>query len=1182
MPQLTDEQLAAIECRQHSVALSAGAGCGKTFVLTERFLSHLDSTSYADSQRTHLSQLIAITFTDAAAREMRFRIRAACYDRLQHATTPESQQLWLRHLREIDSARISTIHAFCTTLLRSNAAQAGLDPTFGVLDQADADVLQFEVIDDVLRHELGELDDATLDLAATYSLRQLKEQIAELLSHRHAPAFQDWQTRTSQELVENWRCWHAEHAFPNALSEIAEQAPIREILDLLPIAESQKASFVSARDTLYELLPKLLSQTIDANDLRLIEENARVKSVEGPYICTAKDWPDKEAYSRYSKLCEELRKIIKAKQPAKWDEVVATETARLGIELLKLTAKISTEYEARKHTQGKLDFDDLLARAHALISHPEQAELAQRLADDLRLLLVDEFQDTDQLQTELVTKLCGPGFDAGRLFFVGDFKQSIYRFRGAAPEVFRNLTESVNELGRLHLVNNYRSQPEVINFVNALFCETFTHGEDKYKPLRSIRKQATAKPAIEFLWTITPDKHKRKGGGEARNARISEARAIAERLRALLDDSNTELPVVDQRSKKDKDEDDVPRRLQPGDVAILFRSLSDVPIYEEALRAAGLDYYLVGGYAFYAQQEISDILNLLRAVASTADEVSLAGVLRSPFFSLEDETLFWLTNTGGSLNAGLNAARLPNQLSPTEAAKAKAAAATLAHLRSIKDRVPVATLLNTALDQTGYDAVVLTEFLGQRKLANLHKLIERARLADQSGAIDLDGFITQLSQFISREPREALAATLPEAANVIRLMTIHHAKGLEFPLVVVPDLDRPPLLQTPSAAIHPELGPLVRQPSDDDNEKITTGMTLYSAIERRAEREERKRLFYVACTRAADHLILSSSLEAIDKPKSDWMELLDERFNLSTGELITSLPEGYEAPAIGATIIEATPDKSGGKPHGPDLVKLLEDAHEIAANGKATIPLGVASVPVDHVAQHQFSFSRLTGQLIRTHAQPREAVARSMDEEASEIEARGLGSLVHDVLERIDFANVADVREWCEHLAPNYVFQNVESAVQLASRMIERFLQSPRGQQLATAQSLHREVDFLLAWPPGEANTTGRYVQGVIDCLYQDAAGHWHIADFKTNDVTPKKIAREAERYQLQLYVYAMAIEQALGQSPSELVLHFLRPSAEYVIFWNDTARDEAVRQVTALINETIFPSNELIASATS
>jgi ATP-dependent helicase/nuclease subunit A len=1180
MPKLTKEQSAALDCRKHSVALSAGAGCGKTFVLTERFLSHLDTTNYADAKNTRLGQLIAITFTDAAAREMRSRIRRACFDKLQLADTTESQESWLRHLREIDAARISTIHAFCTSLLRASAAQAGLDPAFGVMDQSEADVLQFDVIDDVLREQLSQLDENTLDLASNFGLQYLKQQITELLGHRYDESFGRWQTATANELIAKWSEWHTVYGVPNAVAEIASAAPIGELFRLLHSLQvpPKKDKLRDAKAALLDLLPRLQSADTSLGETHLLQIRELAK-VQG--VCTAKDWPGGE-YDEYKNACSELRGLIDKHLPKPFSKDAAQETARLGLELLKLTAKVVSVYDDRKRDQGKLDFDDLLAKAHALLHNADHVDLQERLADDLRLLLIDEFQDTDRLQVELVKKICGPGFETGHLFFVGDFKQSIYRFRGAAPDVFRNLRGQIHEKGRLPLTVNFRSQPEILHFVNALFCETFGGGDNTYEPLQPSRDQATQAPAIEFLWTITPDKNKTYQAGEKDKARREEAKAIARRLSALLDPACNEFPAVDKETKK-------ARQLKPADVAILFRTLSDVQVYEEALREYGLDYYLVGGHAFYAQQEIFDVLNLLRAVASAADEVSLAGVLRSPFFSLADETLFWLADSGDSLNAGLLAESPPQQLSPEEAAKVTAAAATIAHLRSIKDRVPIAALLNAALDRTGYDAILVAEFLGERKLANLNKLVERARVADQNGTTDLDGFITQLSQFVAREPKESLAATLPEAANIIRLMTIHHAKGLEFPFVVVPDLDRQPLLRSPSAALHPDLGPLVPQPSDDENEKVTTGMTLFAALERRDELEERKRMLYVACTRAADYLMLSTSLEAYDKPKSDWMNLIAERFNLQSGECTADLPNGYTKPQVRVTSDPQTGAKPIGKSHGPDLLKLLEDAHELAARGLATIPREVAPVPADATAQHQFSFSRLTGQLIRPHHSRGHSVepptapgsaGGSMGSTTPETDARGLGTLVHDVLERIDFARPDDIAAWCEHLAPSHVIQNTEHAAQLACDMIERFTKSARGRELATATAVHREIDFLLAWPPGETNSTGRYIQGVIDCLYQDPTSGWHIADFKTNDVTAAKVSREAQQYELQLHVYAIAIERTLGQSPKELVLHFLRPGAEHIIPWNDAARKRAIAKVNELIVDAMEPSNELLVSA--
>jgi ATP-dependent helicase/nuclease subunit A len=515
MPSLTKEQRAAIDCRKHSVALSAGAGCGKTSVLTERFLSHLDSISYADSKRTRLGQLIAITFTDAAAREMRSRIRKACFDRLQEAKTEESQQLWLRQLREIDAARISTIHAFCTSLLRSHAAQTGLDPTFGVLDQADADVLQYDVIDDVIRDQLTKLDEATLDLASVYGLQHLKQQVAELLGHRHEEAFQKWQDETPTKLVARWREWHATYALPNAIAELAANAPIEALIHQLDLLEvpKEKDKLRAARAALLDLLPRLArgDTSLKESHLRQIREFAKVQGV-----CSTKDWPD-GGYDGYRDACKALRDLIDKHLPQPFDDQAALETARLGLELLKLTSKVAESYDDRKRILGKLDFDDLLAKAYALIASPEHVDLSNRLAADLRLLLVDEFQDTDTLQADLVTKLCGSGFDAGRLFFVGDFKQSIYRFRGAAPKVFRELRTKVKKAGQLPLTINFRSQPEILHFVNAIFCDTFTTDSDAYERLCPSRQQATTPPSIEFLWAITPNKNNLGLAGEKSN-----------------------------------------------------------------------------------------------------------------------------------------------------------------------------------------------------------------------------------------------------------------------------------------------------------------------------------------------------------------------------------------------------------------------------------------------------------------------------------------------------------------------------------------------------------------------------------------------------------------------------------------------------------------------------------------
>lgn len=1162
--ELTPEQREAIERRDVSIGLSAGAGCGKTFVLTERFISHLAPRD-PEQAAANLSQVIAITFTDAAAREMRARIRSACFERLTEAKNAGEQSHWQRLLREIDAARVSTIHAFCASLLRTHAAAAGLDPLFGVLDQSDADVLQLDVIDDVLREELRQMNSEALDLAAAYGLTRLKQQIGALISHRHDETYPQWLEATPDDMVERWRAWHERDAFPLALREIAAEASILELLDQLRDVnpEGKKESFVDARAALLELLPRLQTGAISRAEVKSARENARVQGV-----CSAKDWDPADAYNRYRDACTALRDAIDSHLPKPFDPVAARKTAELGLSLLRLTDRVVQRYESKKRAQGMLDFDDLLAAAYQLLTSPNNSELREQLSDDLRLLLVDEFQDTDQLQVKLVKALCGAGLEIGRLFFVGDFKQSVYRFRGAQPKVFRDLRSEVKEAGRLPLTLNFRSQPAVLDFVNALFCDMFRDEGQEYEALRASRPQATKPPSVEYLWTLDENKNNRGIPGSALEARRKEASTIARRLRTLIDCADNELPVVDKKTKE-------PRPLQLGDVAILFRTLSDVQVYEEALRDYELDYYLVGGHAFYAQQEIYDVLNLLRAVASTADEVSLAGVLRSPYFALADETLFWLVDSGGSLNAGLLAEKLPTELTIEEQSKAAAAADTIRHLRAVKDCLPIAALLSQSLERTGYDAVLLAEFLGQRKLANLYKLMERARAADQGGVIDIDGFITQLAQLIARQPKEALAATLPEAANVIRLMTIHHAKGLEFPLVVVPDLDRLPRFGAPAAAFHPEFGPLVAPPEFDEEQKnAASGMSLFSAIEKVEELEERKRLLYVAFTRAADYLLLSSSLEAYDKPKSDWMELLAERFDLETGEVHAQLPKGYAAPTVSIGT-DSKPDlKPVSHSRGPDLLKMLDEAHRLAGEGQGVIPPEVTPIPVNAAARRQFSFSRLTGRIIRSD--PPAPVILMTDElqvgASPAIDPRGLGTLVHDLLARADLNDPASIAEWAEHLAPDHVLQNTEEASQTAAELVSRFAASKRGRELARAKAAQSEVEFILAWPLDEPTSNGTYLRGFIDCLYHDADGRLILVDYKTDNIRPAAVPRAAERYAMQLYVYAIAAERALGQPPAELVLYFLRPGAEHVFAWNDAVRRQAVEMVNEAIENTRVP----------
>lgn len=1169
---LTDQQRRAITTRGVSVALSAGAGCGKTFVLTERFLTELDPESSVDGERTpRLGQLVAITFTERAAREMRDRIRRACRRRLQECPREQSAY-WLDLIRELDSARISTIHSFCTSLLRSHAVEAGIDPRFRVLDGAQSSALLFRLTDDVLRRRLADRDEAALLLAARLGLDRLREVIARLLAERQQIDWAEWRGETAEGLLKRWEAFWENDTVPRLLRQIGDSAAARTLVDLSMRYPPNHPTMRERCDLLMDQLPRLCGAGVSPaqekaggtpapqDHLAAIRDAAMVQGVG------KKHWVSEEVYERFRDAAKSLREAIDAVAARlNFDVSAARGAAEASLLALALAADVAEEYDRRKSELGVLDFNDLLILARRLLVGPDREELRRRLGSQIRLLLVDEFQDTDPLQVELVKALCDNKHLHGKLFFVGDHKQSIYRFRGAQPSVFRELREEIPAEGRLPLSLNFRSQPAILDFVNALFAEELGPG---YEPLRPARPQVGPVPAVELLWAVeaiancklqiancklpdadpqspTPNPSSLLDSMSTRERlRRIEADWIARRIRGLLDSGEKIVWDAEAAALGHP----AARAARPGDFALLFRALTNVEYYEEALRRYGIDYYLVGGHAFYAQQEIYDLLNLLRTLDSPCDTISLAGVLRSPMFGLSDETIFWLLRDGFTL---------PPDVEGPERQQAEFALATLTELREMKDRLPVAQLIQEALDRTGYDAMLLAEFLGERKLANLRKLVEQARSFDQAGIFTLSDFIAELSEFIARQPDEPLAATQSETTDVVKLMSIHQSKGLEFPVVIVPDLGRPRHRQGPPITFTPELGPALKDPD------APTGHDLLTAADNDEDAAEMSRLLYVATTRAADYLILSAGVEDFEKakPTGPWMEMLARRFDLATGQQRGEGRGARDEGKASRSCVKVTMEEPvvHVKPVDPrrrrDLLKIVEKAEQMAADGQGRQPRFLDSIDPDFSARRQYSFSRLTGDLHAT------TVGHETDT-SSVLDPRGLGTLVHAVLEKVNFARPGDVPELVQRLAEQHL-PAADGNLGEPIEMIQRFLASPRAAQIVAAKESHRELEFLLSWPPdGASRPGGSYFQGFIDCLYRDAAGRWRLIDYKTNQITAEDLAATAAKYEMQMQLYALAVETILGIPPIELVLCFLRPGLEHRFDWNEAAKQSLIQWV--------------------
>ena len=436
---------------------------------------------------------------------------------------------WSDMVRGLDGARISTIHSFCAALLRTFAVEAGLDPQFEVLEQAQSETLLSEAVDDTLRRLVAERERATIELAARFDLVGVRSMARVLAIEAAGAALSRWLELDAAEQVARWTSFYDERVVPAVVRRIATSPALRMVESIMREHEPAHPKMQARRAVLLETLPVLRADPPSGEALAAlfgtIRDHAKVQGGG-----TAKHWDSEEVYGSFRDAAVELRGLIDgAVRMLSYDPAAALEAAKVGQQLLAVAAEVGDGYRQRKQELAALDFDDLLRRARDLLVDPRHAHVRERLEAQIHLLLVDEFQDTDRVQVELVRALCGEAVASGKLFFVGDYKQSIYRFRGAEPDVFRQLRDATPERGRLSLTENFRSQPAILEFVNGLFWHELGGG---YEPLRAHRPQSTPQPAVEFLWAQAPPGTSKE---DVRSVRRREADWIAVRVAAMLD-----------------------------------------------------------------------------------------------------------------------------------------------------------------------------------------------------------------------------------------------------------------------------------------------------------------------------------------------------------------------------------------------------------------------------------------------------------------------------------------------------------------------------------------------------------------------------------------------------------------------------------------------------------------------
>lgn len=1005
----TSNQLGAVDIsdRDLDTCVVAGPGSGKTTVLVEYFRRLVEDG--VDPLR-----ILAITFTEKAAGNMRKRL-----NEVFHQNTGTCARL--------ERAWVSTLDGFCARLLRENSVVAGVDPEFAVADE----------------RESWRLAQASIAAAVTAVFEEHPAAMRALIRGLSSADF-------AQALVSAYDAVRGAAMTLEALA--AKQPPIGATFDeventIVALRDDPLAGWKPEQRLQRNLMVKeaeaIMEAHTPADALRALDRySGNLRKL-------------KQATRGYS-LAERLRDLLK-----ELPYTLITEQYRRERELLvEVLRRFDLIYRKRKQQAGVLDFADL--EEHAVRLLEESPQTRARVEAQFDHVVMDEFQDTNGQQARLLDLVRRPG----RFYAVGDINQSIYGFRHAEPEVFRQYRDQAGR--RIELTDNFRSRKEILRAV-----QTVAKHAAGIEPHRLIAGRSFEQPRSVCVEAIAA------GGLSLEEAVGNEARLVARRILELTEETGSRFAFQD--------------------MAVLVRNTEVLSSFADAFDEAGIPYVVNRGKGFYEAREVNDLTHLLRTIANPRDEISLAVVLRSPLAQVSDEALLELRilgeNMGTSL-VGLSHDARP-QFEAEDFSKLSRFRDLLHGWRIRREHVSFDRLLLAALDDCGYPCEP-----GARGWTNIEKFLAQARRA--AARMSLDEFVEELALVRASNPREPDAP--PErSANAVNVMTVHSAKGLEFPIVFVSALHKGVDTNLPVVAFSRRfgLGARWRNPATGEDKDDLFQHAIRSE-RKKQEDAESDRLLYVAMTRAEQHLVLSFSHAG--RKLGNWakgvVNSLDLNLDSPRDEVLTrTAPDGQEW-KLRLLVADQPPLGLAGQV----LVPAPEPVERVAlpaATGQQDTKATVTAIA---------AFAKCPREYYLRHYLGLEGRARKL-EAAGELSAADFGTQVHALL------------------AGSLVSNPDPEALRLA----DVFRQGPLGRRAERAKRVEREFDFLMA-------VDDVVLRGQVDLWFEEG-GELVIVDYKTDAVTPLEAHQRAGDYALQLRLYAMAVERVTGRTPDRAWLDFLRPN---------------------------------------
>ncbi|NBG87360.1 helicase-exonuclease AddAB subunit AddA [Isachenkonia alkalipeptolytica] len=1194
MPKWTREQKQAIESRGENLLLSAAAGSGKTAVLVERIIQMITE------DELDIDRLLIVTFTKAAAGEMRERIGNAVVKALEEKTGNPNHLR--RQMTLLNRAKITTLHSFCIDVIQKNFHLIHLDPSFRIGDQTENSLLSNEALGEVFEehyekqhpifHQLVESfggskeDDPLKDMVLkayrfTQSQPEPMEWLEKQMEHFHLDKEADLEnhpwTLELKKGIER-RLKGAKDLFQRAL-EVAEspggpEAYIAALEEDLRMTEELEAQLDKSLNGFYQVLkelkhPRLKKVNKEVCDPALKEEGKALRDDGKDMIGKIKKDQLQQSPSRYFK---DLQRI-----------------APLMDYFYGLVRAYDQRYGEKKREQGLMDFNDLEHFALEILKDPKAQQMYR---EQFEYIFIDEYQDSNIVQETLIQRICRED----NLFMVGDVKQSIYRFRLGDPTLFLEKYETFDKKQegedrsllnrRIDLSKNFRSRSSVIDGVNFLFRHLMSKdlGEIHYDESAYLYRGREHHPIEDSdleLHLIEKKEEDLEGVEEELQelkALEFEARVVVKRIKELTGD----MEIYDEKLQ-------ALRRVTYRDMVILLRSTKNsTDIFQEELAREGIPAYADSHSGYFEALEVQMFLDLLRVVDNKAQDIPLISVMRSPMggFTTEELIKIRLENKQGSYYEALKNAGIHRQ-----DALGKKAGSFLENLKKWKEDArlyKIDEFIWKLLRETGYYYFLGAMPGGKQRQANLRILLDRASEFQQTSIKGLFQFIEFMEKIKQGSDDFGAAKILGEKENVVRLMSIHKSKGLEFPVVFLAGLGkqfnkmdiRSPMLMHKDLGLGPKFVDLQTRTYRD-----TLGKVAMKEVIEGENLSEEMRILYVAMTRAEDKLVLSASVPGIEKQLEKW-EQSQGSYALRSAKSpmdwigpllmkhqgVSTLREagGFE-PSREELIKDESPwriDLVDRKGFSQNLVEIrdkeeqdrqrfkeLENRKEEAFSPyRETIHQrldwvypykGSESIPSKLTVTDLKAFDRESMERVKYKVPSLKEGPRFLEEQRA-FEGKELGTILHFFMQHLDFHQAEDLsalEKQREEMVRRDLLRE-EEAEALELEKVQRFLQSPLGRRMKKAKKIHREEPFNIWKKAGDLSKELAgcedkvLIQGMIDCYFEEA-GQWVLVDYKSDYLWEGNRREKIETYRPQLRLYREALESITGTGVKETIIHF-------------------------------------------